>query len=423
VKGRPRAHLCAALVALVTLAGVTYTSPASAGGRAAAIRSLLDRRAEAWAERDESGFMATVSRDSRDFRRRQRDLFEWSAEVPFASYRLDADWERTGDLATGRDRRRYAADDVVLLHVLERYRIEGYDPAPAVEDLFFTFVERNGTWSIANDSDVADVGLLSARHLWDFGPVEAQRSEHFLLLRHPCGSKAGCVEIPPTFLATAEDALDQVARYWTVPWVRRVAIVAPSTTAELGRIVQATFELDDFVAFAYSTYDPDQDFHLTGHRIMLNWAQIAGRDEASLRSILSHELLHIATRGSTGPFVPTFVEEGIADYVGHDADPAALTFLESEVAAGRFDRRIPEDFEFLTGDGTDIFLSYQEAHSALRYIATRWGLDRMVRFYRRLGGPKLAPGTVSYHIDQALRDVVGLSYSAFESAWASSIQS
>lgn len=342
-------------------------------------------------------------------------------DVPLASYELTASWERFGDLARPSDVKRYpSATDVKIPVTEERYQIRGYDPKPAAEDLFYTFVEEDGEWLIAEDDDLNDLALYSARHLWDFGPLEQFESEHFLLLAHPCERAGGCLQDGP-FLELAERGMQTIEPYWPVRWHRRTVVVVPKNGAELQRMIQSTFDLDNFVAFAYSTVDIEADLDYTGHRIMPNPKALEGRSDESVEQILAHEMLHIATRDHAGPFVPIFVDEGFADYAGNDADPGALAFFNSEVAAGLFSGAIPEDFEFTIGTGTDIYRSYQEAQSAVRFFVDRWGLDAFVRFYRMLGRLNIDVGTARYHLDRALRRTAGVDYETFQQMWADSI--
>ncbi|HEX2235913.1 MAG TPA: hypothetical protein VHK89_06525, partial [Actinomycetota bacterium] len=76
----------------------------------------------------------------------------------------------------------------------------------------------------------------------------------------------------------------------------------------------------------------------------------------------------------------------------------------------------------LTGSPTDIYTSYQEAQSAIRFFVQRWGGQRLLRFYELVGAPSIAPGTSRYHVDRALRRTIGMGLRGFERAWADSIQ-
>lgn len=385
----------------------------------AAIQELLDRRGRAILERDRAAFMDTVDSASREFADRQRRMFTALEDVDLASFRYRLAWERRGDLARPSDRRRYPDAEAVSIPLTEeRYRISGFDATEAVEDLYYTYVKRDGEWHIAEDTDLDDIAMYSARHLWDRGRVRAERSRHFLMLSHPCKT---CNSLGRDFLLLAEEALARADRYWHGPFKRRIVVLVPRSGRQLKRMIQSTFDLENFVAFAYSTVDVSDGTDYTGHRIIPNPKAMTGRSPSTVLQILAHELLHVATRDSAGPFVPVFVDEGFADYVGHDADPSALAFFNSDVAQGLFSGELPEDFEFTIGSGTDIYRSYQNAHSAVRFFIDRFGLTAFNRFYRRLGRIEVAAGTARFHIDRAFRETTGMSYKGFQKAWTSSI--
>ena len=365
--------------------------------------------------------MSTLASSSPDFLARQERLFRGFQSVPLASLGYRVAWDRRGDMVRSVDRARYGEAEAVSIPLTEeRYRIEGFDRRDAVEDFYFTFVKREGSWLIAEDSDLDDITLYSARHLWDFGRVEVERSKHFMMLAHPC-DKPACQSLGSDFLELAEAGLERAGRYWLGPWTERVVVLVPRSGNELERIIQSTFDLENFVAFAYSTVDVSKGVDYTGHRIIPNPKAFAGRASDSVLQILAHELLHIATRDSAGPFVPIFVDEGFADYAGNDAAPEALAFFNADVASGLFNGELPEDFEFTVGDGTEIYRNYQKAQSAVRYFIERFGLQTFNRFYRRLGRVEIEPGTARFHIDRAFRATTGMTYEGFQEAWTSSI--
>lgn len=425
IRRRWKAAVVPLLLVGSLLAPATSKGAPSTGDRGA-IEALLQKRAAALLAGDREAFLSTIDRSSRAFLTRQENLFDHMAGLPLRSYRLTAAWDRFGDLARPSDVARYQdASGVAIPVTEERYAIEGFDPEPASEDLFYTFVKENGRWLIAEDTDLDDISFLSARHLWDFGALQKKESEHFLLLSHPCGgapegTTGGCQPFSDGILDLAERSLERAESYWSLPWQGRVAILVPGSSEELSRMIQATFSLDDFVAFAYATVDVEKDFAYTGHRIMLNPPALSGRPESQTIQILSHELTHVASRPAAGPFIPVFIEEGVAEYVGYDG-VRALGFFDTRVASGLFDRKLPADFEFLTGGGNEIYNSYQEGQSAVRYFVDRWGFKAFLRFYKTLGGDRIEPGMTRWHIDRAMQATVGIGLGAFEQAWASSI--
>ena len=389
----------------------------------AAIGRMLSARSSAVMSGNKGAFMSSVARGSSAFRRQQADLFDRMTKLPLASYALRAAWTRFGDLARRSDRSRYPEAEVVRIPLTEeRYSLRGFDDPPIEEDLFYTLIQEDGRWYVAGDSDLDDIGLQSARHLWDFGPVSQSRSAHFLLLSHPCSAPIGCAQLPTGVLDLAERALARVDHLWREPWRHKIVILAPTTTAELHRMLQATFDVNKFVAFALAGTDVEHGLRFVGRRIILNWRTIANRTSESLLTILAHELTHVATRESAGPEIPTFVDEGIAEYVGYNADPASLSYLRSVVRSGGFDGKLPADYRFVTGSGSDIFLSYQKAASAVRFFIDRWGLKRFIRFYQALGRQRVVAGTPRFHLEQAMRTTIGMTVSRFQKRWASTLR-
>lgn len=387
----------------------------------AAIQELLDRRATAFLERDRDGFLATIDPGSRAFLHRQGALFDNSEPIPFAEYRLVADWSRYGDLARPRDLKRYpGATQVAIPLTQERYRIGGFDDAAAVEDTYYTFVQRQGEWFVAEDTDLDDVGLLTVRHPWDFGALVTTRSKHFLALGPACAND-GELCADAALLGIAEEALERTNLTWTEPWRNKVVLVVPPSDAALQRMLQATFDASKFVAFAYSTVDP-RSLAYTGDRIIVNPSVIAGRPRDDVVTIMAHELLHIATRDASGPFVPLFADEGLAEVAGYGDSPG-LDYFDAVVSGGGFDSALPEDFQFSTGSGNDIYMSYQEAQSAVRFFIDRWGRTDFLRFYERLGRARVTEGLATWHVERALRRTIGMGLRGFEKAWASSITS
>jgi hypothetical protein len=401
----------AALIFLVSLAG----PPAAAQDPVDDIQDLLDRRAEAVLAGDRGAFLDTVDRGDGVFAERQRRLFEGFQQLDVTSYDLEVTTRYWPELTTSAERDHYGiAAEPHVFHVEERYRLRGYDPQPALEDLYLTFVRRDGGWVIASDSDLDDLTLYSSRKLWENGPVATVASDHFLYVSHPeLGFAADDI------LDLSERALARVEDRWPLDWPGRVVILAPSSTPELRRIIQATFDLDVFVAFAYSGVDRARGWDLVGHRIILNWPTFSSFGEEIRESILTHELLHIATREYTGPAVETWVEEGIAEWVSGDTD---AFYLEQDLAAGTFDRELPRDYEFVTGDDDEILQSYEESSAGARYAVQRFGIDEVADFYRLAGRARVAAGTPRYQVDRAMRSAWGLGFNPFQDRWASWVE-
>lgn len=397
----------ALILAGLAVMGTLPPSPAgSAPGRRAGIAEVLERRHRAVLARDRGAFLATVSRDAdTGFKEAQMRSFAGLAGVPLASYSLTPRWARSGDLARPSDRERYpGAEDVAIVLVEERYRIEGIDGAPAAEDHYLTFVKSGGEWGVAANDDLEDVGLLGARHLWDGGPVDVERRGAFLVLEHPCSSEP-CSSVADDVAAALESAADEVESLLPFRWDERVAVVVPSGPEELTRLLQATFDVEGFVAFAYFTV-PGGKNYFGGERIVVNPDAFEGRSADSTAEVVQHEMVHVATRGRSGPFMPLFVEEGLAELV--------------RFGTGRGPVRgwLPHDHEFTVAAS---FEAYQLARSAVAHLVREHGIGQVARFYSRLGSVRGERGTSRYHLDRALRRTFGFGVDGFAASWAGTL--
>jgi hypothetical protein len=155
--------------------------------------------------------------------------------------------------------------------------------------------------------------------------------------------------------------------------------------------------------------------------VVLNWRTLENRSADYTQRVFAHELVHVGTRSSSGPFVPTFVDEGMADYASNAGSPTSLAFFDFQRAAGAVDATLPQDYEFTTGSGSTIFLNYQTAQSAVGFFVQRWGMNAFERFYKRLGSRRSVPGTAGYHVSRALHQTIGIGLARFERAWADSL--
>jgi len=375
---------------------------------------LLDARAEAIRTRDRAAFAATLASTSSPFGRRQLRLFDNLDAVPLAAYRLEARWDAYGDLARPSDAARYPDATRVLLPLTKLiYRLDGPDRRDVHQDAFFTFVEQRGEWAIANDADVADLGFYTARNLWDTGPVSVTTTGNFTVVTPACPEEY--CGVAPVVLPAAARARRAVLRYWRRPWPKKVAIVAPEDNDVLARIIEATYPVENYVAFAYWTVEEGEP---SGARIIVNAPRFATSSAERVEAILVHELMHLAALPSSGPFVPNFVEEGLAQYVAYDADPSAVAIADAAARAGA---EVPPNYRFFLGDPRVVYDSYLESLSAIAYFIERWGFRTFERFYARLGRVGAGAGTARFHLDGALEATIGMRLRGFERAWASSI--
>ncbi|MCA1823426.1 MAG: hypothetical protein ABR520_06120 [Mycobacteriales bacterium] len=387
---------------------------------AAAVAPMLRARAEAFRRHDVAAFMATVDPHDRGFERRQRASVENARALTFSAYTLTPQVSDVGDLSRPRDIRRFGPDTVVLDVRLGYGYAGGYDARPSLEDLFLTLTrDAGGTWRVAADDAVDDVGLRSARLPWDFARVRARASAHFLAV-YP-DNQAG--EAGPV-LSEAEVALRRVEAVWTPAWNRRTPIELPTNATALARRIQATFPLDNFVAFAYATVDrAPGSARFVGSRVLIQPATFLGNSAAYRREILSHELTHIASRPSAGPYLTSWLEEGLAQVLGENQSAVGLDPVNKLVRAGRWPGRFPRDFEFVVGGASRIYQSYAESYLAVREIEKLAGRGGVIRFYVAAGsGGTVSAGTATYHLDRASRAVLHIPLAELQRRYAADVR-
>ena len=338
----------------------------------------------------------------------QEALRSWRAwsSLPLRTYQLVPKFDDLGDLSRPSDLRRYpGADEVRIYLVQEQYAFESYDPKRVFQDLYLTFVLQDGTWTVASDSDLDGLGLLSQTNMWDFGVPEVARTENLLGLGAPGTDLQG-------LLAVAEEARRKVLQRWGGPWSGRTVVMQPADAEQIAEIIQATYDVSPYVGFAFWTGGAG-DF--PGARIIAEPGAFAAASRDRALSILTHEMFHVASLGSSGGHTPLFIEEGFAQWVQFADDPGALARAD---AFG--DGRLPKDHDFFTGSAAEIFAAYQESLSAVRYLVDRWGVDKAEKLYASIGDAS-GPGTEEWHIDRAFREVLRMPFKEFEEAWASSI--
>ncbi|MEO7804084.1 MAG: hypothetical protein ABIS18_06790 [Actinomycetota bacterium] len=398
-----------AILAVLILA--SPAAPASATPYPAEeIQVLLDRMAGAVRAKDKTQFLAALDDADHDFVARQTAWFEGMSLLPVKDFVLELELLQAPEFTRQRDRDKYKVP-VMVAAVEARFRLDGYDPRPAILDHVFTFVYRTDRWLVATDSGLEDLGIITDHSLWEFGAIELKKSEHFLFIYHPAQAA-----FADELVAAAEASLAAVSQAWKPNWNMQIPVFVPSNQTEVTKMIGDIFDVSYFVAFASASLDRETEsgWELVGNRVTINPSRFLAGSQATRQDIFSHELVHIATRGASGPFVPTFVEEGIAQI----SERRSLNVLNRRIRSGKFDRRLPEDFEFLTGNASDIFNSYQEAFSAMSFMKQTFGIDKLDAFYQALGKPRIEPGTSRYHTNLALTQTLGISLVDFESRWA-----
>ncbi|HEV7862319.1 MAG TPA: hypothetical protein VGR20_06450 [Acidimicrobiia bacterium] len=400
--------LCLAAVltagAAVLPAGAAVHPAPSPPTREQAVQLVLDQRSDALRRGDRPAFMDTVDPSATDeFKARQGRLYDGLRSLPLASYELRARTDEVPDLAAGLAGR-YDADAVFLPPVEAHYRLTGIDTVDAADGYYYTFLSRDGRWRIVSDRDVEDVGLPSARNLWDYGPVNQARTAHFTVLHDPADRKRA-----EALGALCEEGYARLTSVFgrTVP--AQIVVVLPHNLDQLREILQATFDLSNFVAFASASVDRDNDWESTAPRVYVQDTNLSRSRRDFQLQTFQHEFTHVAAFPLAGPDVPSWMHEGLADWMA--------TGEKAPTAVDGTDALLPDDWEFTTGGGESILRAYDESTSAMAFLAARKGKSAPLDLLVRVGETRVAPGTGEYRVDQGLRAVYGAGLEQFQKDW------
>lgn len=377
------------------------------------VAALLDGLATAFLAGDADALRPLLHDPDSGFGQRWLRRATNMREVPFSQYGLRLD-DTGADLTTTTR----PGDGGLLVNVLEEHGLEGFEElGPVREHLFLTLRRADdGRWTVAGDVDGEPLGLVSVDHLWDHGLVVATRSGGVLALHHP-GQAA-----VDTLLQEAGAALATTQERWPLAWPGTVPLLVPADQDELAELLHVTFDLDNFIAFATSTPIGDLgEVTMSGSRVLLNTERFLDRPSETRERILVHELVHAASRPSSSPDVPSWLEEGVAQVLGERRSTTGTSLLAA-LADGDWEGTLPLDAEFSSGDRDAIFLSYQRSWSFVDWLVRQHGEDAVATFYADVGaGATGAPGTAAARLDAAATDAFGAPLSALVADWRASL--
>ncbi|AYF75568.1 hypothetical protein D7D52_18830 [Nocardia yunnanensis] len=211
-------------------------------------------------------------------------------------------------------------------------------------------------------------------------------------------------------------ATSAVTDLWGAGWNQAPVVVVASSPAEFAALTHAVGDVPAEVA-ASTVADPIRPgAELTGQRVV--FGPQAGRRLGAdgLRSVLRHELTHLATRKITVDGSPLWMLEGAAEYTAHRGlhQPVAqiAPTVTTRARAGDLPADLPADAAFDPGSG-QASLAYEQAWSVCAFVADRFGDAKLVALYGQLAsGPKDHAA-----VDTAFRTTLGTAYPDLVTEW------
>lgn len=401
-RGRPAAGLLP-IVALVLAAtglvgcGVPGHDDTLLGPDPAAVRdgqqALLDARAHAVRTGNLQQFLATVDRSDKALVKRQRQLFANLRALPLAgySYRVGSSVWPAELLA------KKWGSEASVPHVQVRMRLQGYDASPTTAETGFVFAPRKGHLLIVSDrtgSGAPFPGVTPAP--WELTRIHVHRSTHVLALFDD-QTDAHADEV----MAALDDGVEQVSRGLPFTWGRRVVVYTFANRQVLDSFAGVPGgNIRHLGAMTFPVYG--SGVPPVGLRIALLPGSVAA-GQPFLGRITRHEMTHVAL-GDRDDGVPTWLTEGIAEYVGARDLPASERRIAS-IAVSRAAGLVTSMPSSRGFNGADQDWHYALSWMACDEIARTKGESTLWALLDRLhnGGA----GTPDSRQDAVVREVLG----------------
>ncbi|MET4925089.1 hypothetical protein P3L51_22500 [Streptomyces sp. PSRA5] len=371
------------------------SAPTAADPATGAIQRILDRRADALLDRDESGYLAAVDPAAHDLLAAERQAYRNLTDVPVRSWEYELrDVDRSGTRATA--------------HAELRYRIAGYDGAPVTSARTLELAERDGHWYVTADRP----GEGGVQQLWQQGAVDVVHGRRSLILGVG-QDNARLREIA----AVADRAVPAVDEAWPGTWSGRVVVLVPGSVASMAALLGASEASYRGIA-AVTTGETRRQGSSPADRVIVNPDAYGVLGDFGRRVVLTHETTHVATRADTSAATPMWLSEGFSDWVAYRdtgrADGQAAPELERSLRRGELPAALPGDGDFaFDAKADELARAYEGGRLACELIATRWGERELTDFYRAVGAHERREGAV----EDAMNEVLSVTPEKFDALW------
>ncbi|MFJ3923777.1 hypothetical protein [Streptomyces sp. NPDC090022] len=289
-----------------------------------------------------------------------------------------------------------------------RYRLAGYDAAPATAAREVELTSAGGAWRVTAERPAPGAPAQP----WDQGPVTVVHGTHALVLG--TGQDRALLE---AVADTVDGAVPAAGSAWPRPWAGRVVVLVPGSLDAMAALLGRP--PSQYAGTAAVTTAATGAGAGPADRVVVNpqaYAQLSG---AGRRIVLTHEVTHVATRAATTERTPLWLSEGFADWAAYrgsadDVPARAAPALARAVRAGQLPPALPADEAFgFGGEAEASARAYEGAWLACRLIAARWGEAALVALYEAAGREPLP---------EALRRTLGTDLPGLTQAWRAELR-
>ncbi|MFD0362543.1 hypothetical protein ACFQZZ_13940 [Nocardia sp. GCM10030253] len=210
------------------------------------------------------------------------------------------------------------------------------------------------------------------------------------------------------------DATTAVTELWGPDWAQSALVIVASAPAEFAALLRSTTDLPSDVAAASIADAFTPGTQPTAQRVV--FSPDAGRrlSPDGLRTLLRHELTHVATRAKTVDGAPPWMLEGFAEYAAHRGQGHHFGDVAPTVTTQARAADLPTDLPTAAAfTGTTAVLAYEQAWTVCAFIADKYDETRLVDLYRRIAASK--QDTASE--DRILQEVLQTTRADFVADW------
>ncbi|MCZ3388860.1 MAG: hypothetical protein LH645_06965 [Actinomycetia bacterium] len=250
----------------------------------------------------------------------------------------------------------------------------------------------------------------SGRDLWDHEPVDVTENGQTLVM-----ARRGDLRLPG--LGTlAEQARREVADFWSARWPQTTVVVLPSTPRLLDPLAGLESGSDQVAVTLWATGSEGPVI-----RVLMNPTVYDQMPTLARKIVLRHEITHVAQNALPRDGVPTWLKEGLADYVSYRGSGIPDSFvgaqLLAKVRATGVPEDLPDDSEFdLDRASADRRVAYQSGWAFCQMVADAYGDDRLVPFYAAVARGE---GSTDERLNDAADEVLGTTFDDLRVQWQS----
>ena len=357
---------------------------------------MLDQRARGIRQRNQALFLRSVDHSDKALMARQRRYYRNLVQLPLAAFRYQvrpAQWEGQQYLATW-------GKDVRIPQVSLDIQLAGYDVLPVRRTVGFAFSFDSGKARIVSDRTARGAPLfLGNPQPWDLTSIKVARSGGVLGI-----FDSTTATYAPALVASVSAGIGELDQRLPFTWSDRVVVYCVADQKVLRSFTDVPGgSIEHLGALTFPTYTAASGHSRVASTRMLVMPTSVRAGDPFLGRITRHELSHVAI-GSRDDGAPTWVSEGVAEYLGAVEIPQGKRIIATEALARAQadvqDMPISSDF-----NDSDQEWHYALSWMAVDYVAATFGESRMWELVDAMHND--GSGTRDTDQDRVLQQVLG----------------